>query len=149
MVEKNNDITPVKGKKSKRTEAQEQEILDILNRIVKLAADSNMSQKELSEKLGNNPGLVATWKDKKLLPNAFQLREIAKLFNTSIDYLVTGVQDGDNNLQESYNTLITEYSNLYKDFKRFRDNYESTWRRIEKVAPIAVKEYPKKKPIEE
>lgn len=60
------------------------------NRLQSLIKHSSYTQKSLSETLGLNAHSLEVMKAKKNVPGTFLTYKIAKLLNTSVEYLVTG-----------------------------------------------------------
>ncbi len=60
------------------------------DRICKLREDEGMSQEELAAKLQVSPDIVKKWEKGSATPDIEQFPQIAKLFNVTIDYIMTG-----------------------------------------------------------
>ena len=60
------------------------------NRLQSLIKHSSYTQKSLSETLGLNAHSLEVMKAKKNVPGTFLTYKIAKLLNTSVEYLVSG-----------------------------------------------------------
>ena len=60
------------------------------NRLQDLIKHSSYTQKSLSETLGLNAHSLEVMKAKKNVPGTFLTYKIAKLLNTSVEFLITG-----------------------------------------------------------
>lgn len=61
--------------------------------IKQLAADRNVSVKEVLESTGINKGFVQELTSKQASPSVDKIIKLANYFNVSLDYLVFGVQE--------------------------------------------------------
>lgn len=59
-------------------------------KIKKLRQLSEMSQKELGEMLKVNPNTVSQWENGMRLPSIEKLRQMAEIFECSVDELIEG-----------------------------------------------------------
>ena len=59
-----------------------------MNRIGDLRRNANMKQIELCKLLGISQATLSSWENGKYEPDINQLRELSKIFDTSIDYIV-------------------------------------------------------------
>ena len=59
-----------------------------MNRIGELRRNANMKQIELCKLLGISQATLSSWENGKYEPDINQLRELSKIFDTSIDYIV-------------------------------------------------------------
>lgn len=64
--------------------------LKIGTRIAELRHVNNITQLELSEKLGVTDRAVSKWETGGSYPDIFLLPQIADIFNVSVDYLLRG-----------------------------------------------------------
>jgi len=55
-----------------------------------LLAKTGMKQKDLADKVGVSPALVTQWVKGWIAPNVDHLLKMSKLFNVSVDYILTG-----------------------------------------------------------
>lgn len=106
--------------------------IEFVNKIDSVLKDSNKTRKELAEKLNIIPATMATWKTKDIMPPIDTIQRIADELMVSIDWLVNGDIDFENN-----ETYLKEWSrksvrrriyialgNKYKDDdKRFAEGY--------------------------
>lgn len=106
--------------------------IEFVNKIDSVLKDSNKTRKELAEKLNIIPATMATWKTKDIMPPVDTIQRIADELMVSIDWLVNGDIDFENN-----ETYLREWSrksvrrriyialgNKYKDDdKRFAEGY--------------------------
>lgn len=60
------------------------------NRVRLLIKQSSYTQRTLSEALGLNSHSIEVMSSRKNIPNTFLSYKIAKLLNTSVEYLITG-----------------------------------------------------------
>ncbi|GAB2023185.1 helix-turn-helix transcriptional regulator [Pseudolactococcus yaeyamensis] len=58
------------------------------NRLKTLRSEANLTQQQLSEKLGVTRGSYAQWESKRTKPNGESLQKLADFFNVSTDYLL-------------------------------------------------------------
>lgn len=75
-------------------------IKDVGQRIAKLRKENGWSQMALAEKLNVSDKTVSKWENGGM-PGIDLFPEMAKLFNVSIDYLITGNEEGDSSEQSS------------------------------------------------
>lgn len=54
---------------------------------------SGLTQKELSEKTGISINTIRGWFSKDLIPDVYNAYRIAKVLNTTVEFLVTGETD--------------------------------------------------------
>lgn len=59
-----------------------------MNRIGELRRNANMKQIELCKLLGISQATLSSWENGKYEPDINQLRELSRIFDTSIDYIV-------------------------------------------------------------
>ena len=64
--------------------------MTIGNRIVALRKAQQFSQEEIADKIGVSRQSVSKWETDACAPDAYNLMALAKLFNTSVEYIVTG-----------------------------------------------------------
>lgn len=62
--------------------------MTLAEKIKKARTEAGLSQEQLSEKLGVSRSAVAKWESGKGLPDVDNLKNIAKLLNVSVDYLL-------------------------------------------------------------
>jgi transcriptional regulator with XRE-family HTH domain len=70
---------------------------DVWNRIDRLMLEYKFFYRKIAEALEINESTVSTWRKNRTIPRADDLVKIAKLLETSAEYLVTG-QEPDTNL---------------------------------------------------
>ena len=89
----------------------------IVERIDKLLLIKKEKRSVLCKAIGINPGAVTNWCGKKQsLPRADVALDIAKYFEVSIYWLLTGEEDSDITLEER--NLLSKYSMLTDDNQR-------------------------------
>ena len=86
------------------------------NRIRTLIKQSPYTQNSLSETIGLNPKSLSVMMAKGNVPGAFQTYKIAKLLNTSVEYLLTGeensVKPDTSELEKTLNRALSQLKNL-------------------------------------
>ena len=73
--------------------------------VGKLIDDNNISQTQLSEAIGKEKSQVNKWIKRGTIPPADAAVKIAKYFNTTVEYLVTGIDSRYEGLTESKRKL--------------------------------------------
>ena len=58
------------------------------DRLKELRSSANLTQEELSERLGVSRSTLASWETGRRIPDTMQVAEIARFFNTSMDFLM-------------------------------------------------------------
>lgn len=58
------------------------------SRIIELREQNHITQKDLAEKLGFDRSSIHSWERKGKEPSYATLKELSKLFDVSIDYLL-------------------------------------------------------------
>jgi transcriptional regulator with XRE-family HTH domain len=76
-------------------------IQTIYSRIEVLIASRKMTKKAFCEDVGISTGNFGDWKRGKSVPSANKLVEIAKYFDVSLDWLMTGKERSAEGLKES------------------------------------------------
>ncbi|EOH79468.1 helix-turn-helix domain-containing protein [Enterococcus malodoratus] len=69
-------------------------------KIRKLRAEQNLSQKALAEKLAVSRQAIAKWETNRGIPDIENLKSLAQLFNVSIDYLVSEEEPAANHVMK-------------------------------------------------
>ncbi len=64
--------------------------MTIGNRIITLRKEQQFSQEELADKIGVSRQSVSKWETDACAPDAYNLIALAKVLNTSVEYIVTG-----------------------------------------------------------
>ncbi|MCL2081851.1 MAG: helix-turn-helix transcriptional regulator [Oscillospiraceae bacterium] len=59
-----------------------------LHRISKCRGELGYSQKQLAQKLGVSRSTVGMWETGRSSPNPFELKELSKVLNVSVDYIL-------------------------------------------------------------
>lgn len=67
----------------------------VADNLIRLRNNANMTQADLAEKLNYSDKAVSKWERGESLPDVFVLKEIAVLFNTTVDYLLDEHNDDD------------------------------------------------------
>lgn len=88
----------------------------ILKRINQLIKQSGLTQNEVSAKCDFNARRLQNLSGGHRLPDCDEAVKIAKVLNTSVEYIVTGQ---DSSLSEDKIKLITMYEQLDESFKPF------------------------------
>lgn len=79
--------------------------MEIGNKILQLRKKNNITQEELAEKIGVARQTISKWELGEISPDLKQSKELAKIFNVTLDELV------DNDISE---TLVSKISNTEK-----------------------------------
>jgi transcriptional regulator with XRE-family HTH domain len=66
--------------------------MDFWERLRDAIKDKDLTQEWLARKTGVPIGTFKNWLTRETYPNAQQIADIAKLLNTSVEYLVTGAE---------------------------------------------------------
>ena len=64
-----------------------------LERLKDELSYQGLTQKELSERTDISINTIRGWFSKDLVPDVFNAVKVAKALNTSVEYLVTGIDD--------------------------------------------------------
>ena len=91
----------------------------MIDRIIKLSKQENISQKELTEKLNCSKSLISNWKNKTSKPTIEQLIKLSTIFNVSLDYLILGIKT--NNISEKEQELLKNYNKADKTTQEIVD----------------------------
>jgi transcriptional regulator with XRE-family HTH domain len=86
--------------------------MTIGNRIISLRKAQQFSQEELADKIGVSRQAVSKWETDACAPDAYNLIALAKILNTSVEYIVTGKTSVDVKVQS--NSENVEVKNLAK-----------------------------------
>ena len=86
--------------------------MTIGNRIISLRKAQQFSQEELADKIGVSRQAVSKWETDACAPDAYNLIALAKILNTSVEYIVTGKTSVDVKVQT--NSENVEVKNLAK-----------------------------------
>lgn len=70
-------------------------MLDFWLRVRDILDYQNCTQKELAEKINERYNTLQSWINRNRLPNAEQAVKIAKVLNTSVEFLVDGTSRKD------------------------------------------------------
>ncbi|MBQ3404645.1 MAG: helix-turn-helix transcriptional regulator [Oscillospiraceae bacterium] len=57
--------------------------------LIKLRTASGMTQAELGEKINYSDKSISKWERAEALPDAFNLKKLAEIFNTTVDALLS------------------------------------------------------------
>ena len=79
---------------------------------------SGLTQEEVAEKLGVSRQTISNWELDETLPDIFQSKKLAKLYNLSLDELI----EFDSDLKEIENTIIN-----YNEEKMKKINWTKAW----------------------
>ena len=84
--------------------------MSIGNRIISLRKEQQLSQEEIADKIGVSRQSVSKWETDACAPDAYNLMALAKIFNTSVEYIVTGKTSVDAKSQTNHESV--EVKNL-------------------------------------
>jgi len=97
---------------------------EILQRIEALRLNKNISGNKLCKELGIAQSTYATWISSDTVPKVDKLQKISKYFGVSIEYLMTGKESEESNV----NTIAAHHDNYdftdeelaeIEDFKKY------------------------------
>lgn len=83
--------------------------MTITERLFQEMEKKGVKQKKIAEKLGIRQGVVANWKMRGTTPPLEYALELAKILDTSIEYLITGEEPIREYYSEDERSLITTY----------------------------------------
>ncbi|MBR2614028.1 MAG: helix-turn-helix transcriptional regulator [Clostridia bacterium] len=86
--------------------------MTIGNRITELRKALGLSQEDLADKLGVSRQAVSKWETDVSAPDAFNLIALSKVLQTNVEYIVTGKEVKDVNVEVKNNTDKNHRSNL-------------------------------------
>ena len=69
--------------------------------IEKLRKEKNLTQRELADKLNVTDRAISNWENGRRLPDISLMKELCNIFNISIDELIYGKKNKEENLEES------------------------------------------------
>ena len=92
---------------------------------------SGLTQEEVAKKLGVSRQTISNWELDETLPDIFQSKKLAKLYNLSLDELI----EFDSDLKEIENTIIN-----YNEEKMKKINWTKAWSKKYPVLAIYQKE---------
>ena len=69
--------------------------LEFANRLIALRKGCGLSQEELAQRIGVSRQAVSKWERGEASPDTYNLVELSKVFNVTLDELVTGCKDAD------------------------------------------------------
>ena len=84
--------------------------MTIGNRIIALRKAQQFSQEEIADKIGVSRQSVSKWETDACAPDAYNLIALAKVLNTSVEYIVTGTASAETKPQT--NKVGVEVKNL-------------------------------------
>ena len=84
--------------------------MTIGNRIISLRKAQQFSQEEIADKIGVSRQSVSKWETDACAPDAYNLIALAKVLNTSVEYIVTGKASED--VKPQTNKVGVEVKNL-------------------------------------
>lgn len=95
--------------------------MSIGKRIIELRKSANMTQAELADKLAVTDKAVSKWERDIGEPNTQSLIEISKIFNVSLDYLLTGQKNKEEPKMSdvermAYEDDVEAFNNKYKNY---------------------------------
>ena len=82
------------------------------NRIEQLCRKNGKTKSSVGEMLGLSPTWVSMCKNRNAIPNLEKLIKIAEFLNTSVDYIVNGDSNMDNNKEDTINYSSFEVTNI-------------------------------------
>lgn len=87
--------------------------MTIGNRVLYLLKKNGFKQKDLAEYIGTKPSTVNGWKQENRNPSSNLIIPICEFLNISIIYLLTGIEENNNN--EINEKLLTSFQQLNED----------------------------------
>lgn len=102
-------------------------VLMLFEKIVECCKKKNITQKEFLEIMGLTHNTLTKWKN-GAMPSAYVLLQVARFFDTSVEYLLTGEEKGItleeqellrdyNSLDESHKEIIKANIQMFKEIK--------------------------------
>lgn len=91
--------------------------MTIIERIFLIMKEKGLKQKELATATNKNESQITSWKNRNCNPPAELLPDIAKFLNVSINYLVTGQTETNNNNFNFLNSNNDE-AELLKNYQK-------------------------------
>lgn len=85
---------------------------DISNRIDQLLFDNKLRRADLVRATGIKEGTVRAWT--KSAPSAEAAIKVAKYFNVSVEWLITGEDSSDNKLNQDFSSEELELISIYR-----------------------------------
>lgn len=95
-------------------------------RIKELRKLNNLKQKDMASRLSMSNTGYASWEQGLSEPNISQLKNLSKIFNTSVDYLL-------NIENEDYTSTVSISSTLPADEERVLQNYRQLNKSMKKL----------------
>lgn len=97
--------------------------IDFVNRIEVCIKSLTITRKEFCEKIQVIPSTMATWKTRNIMPPIDTIYKIAKMLNVSIDWLVTGrnYSEQDLNKKDNYvkSLILSQLDSLRIDIENY------------------------------
>ena len=87
------------------------------NRLKKLREFSNLTQKDLADKLGVTKQSVSNWENGNILPSIEMLVSIANFFSVSTDYLLGIERASEDNFKMQKVEIISRFQQLIDDLR--------------------------------
>ena len=82
--------------------------MTIGNRIISLRKEQQFSQEYIAEKIGVSRQSVSKWETDTCAPDAYNLIALAKVLDTSVEYIVTGKSNAEATTQTNKESLNTK-----------------------------------------
>ena len=82
----------------------------ISKRLVKLRNEKGLTQKELSEQLNYSDKVISKWERGESFPNIVALKQLSKLYNISIDQLVSDELEEGSEIIETQELVVNRVS---------------------------------------
>jgi transcriptional regulator with XRE-family HTH domain len=106
--------------------------MDLKERIKDLCNKQGISMNQLEQELGFGKGYIS--KLGKSTPNTAKIQQIAKRLNTSIEYLMNGVDPKENkSIMDDQKNRLFEYAKRLMDLGIEPDDLESLINAVEKM----------------
>ena len=83
-------------------------------RTNQLIKESGYTQNTLTEKLNFTPRSIQNWSSRKIVPDAISAYKMAKALNTTVEFLVTGIKEPEENQFEKFQSDLSTLLNTYK-----------------------------------
>ena len=124
-------------------------IMIISERIFKILADKNMTQREFASQVGIATSTVSEWKKKKTNPNVDKIMDICAVLEVTPEQLLTGkgIDDDEEEFSNDHERLITPQERiLLDDYHHMQDAqkkrllaYVKALKQLESLEDIGVK----------
>ena len=93
----------------------------LANQIILLRKKAGMSQLQLANKLNIGPSAIGMYEQGRRTPNVDILVQMSRIFNVSLDYLITGVEFVPSSKNENLNIPPYRHSQCNRCYEKILD----------------------------